>query len=70
VWPVLIFVQGNWSTLIGEHQSDVLEWVACINMSQLVLCYLQDVKVSPCVEGRWPGRMCAAFQWVIVVHYH
>lgn len=62
IFPVLIIVEENlvlflpsccvcvvqekWHTLIAEHKTDVLEWVACVNKDKLVLCYLQDVKVS------------------------
>ena len=41
------FYQENWTTLIEEHNSDVMEWVECVNNDQLVVCYLHDVKVSP-----------------------
>jgi prolyl oligopeptidase len=39
-------LQENWSTLVEEHEKNVLEWSAVVNGNKLVLCYLQDVKVN------------------------
>ncbi|XP_017769998.1 PREDICTED: prolyl endopeptidase isoform X2 [Nicrophorus vespilloides] len=36
--------KANWSTLVPEHEKDVLDWGKAINTNQLVLCYLRDVK--------------------------
>lgn len=36
--------QENWSTLIKEHETDVLDWATCVNEDKLILCYIHDVK--------------------------
>ncbi|KAK2494432.1 hypothetical protein MC885_017435 [Smutsia gigantea] len=36
--------EAKWKVLVPEHEKDVLEWVACVRSSFLVLCYLHDVK--------------------------
>ncbi|XP_014251947.1 prolyl endopeptidase isoform X2 [Cimex lectularius] len=38
------YSKENWTTLIPEHSSDVLDWVACVAGDKLVLCYIHDVK--------------------------
>lgn len=34
----------KWSTLVAEHEKDVLEWAGCVHGNRLVLCYIEDVK--------------------------
>ena len=41
-------------TLIEEHPTDVMEWVAAVNHNNLVVCHLQDVKVMPSFSTRPP----------------
>jgi len=36
--------QEHWTTLIEQHDADVLEWATCVSQSKLLLCYLHDVK--------------------------
>ncbi|KAK2705396.1 hypothetical protein QYM36_017440, partial [Artemia franciscana] len=34
----------SWSTIIPEHEKDVLEWCACVADDKLVTCYLRDAR--------------------------
>lgn len=38
------YQMDNWTTLVEEHEKDVLEWTACVKENVLVMCYLHDVK--------------------------
>ncbi|PVD32016.1 hypothetical protein C0Q70_07442 [Pomacea canaliculata] len=46
----------NWSTLIDEDESAVLEWVSCVNQTKLVVCYLRDVKSELFVHDLATGQ--------------
>lgn len=44
--------EENWTTLLAEHEKDVLDWAHCVDKNKLVIGYLHDVKVfyltKPC----------------------
>ncbi|KAL4218360.1 hypothetical protein ACF0H5_023097 [Mactra antiquata] len=47
----------NWTTLVEEHDKNVLEWTGCVNGNRLVLCYLQDVKNQLYIHNLQDGTM-------------
>lgn len=50
---------SNWTTIIEEHEKDVLEWASCVNETKLVLCYLHDVKNVLQVHNLADGKFLA-----------
>ncbi|XP_073985709.1 prolyl endopeptidase-like isoform X1 [Rhodnius prolixus] len=38
------YTRENWITLVPEHETDVLDWAACVATDKLVLAYVHDVK--------------------------
>lgn len=45
------FARENWTTLVPEHPTDVLDWAACVAGDKLVLCYTHDVKVRDALHA-------------------
>ena len=49
--------QSNWQMLVPPHDKDVLQWSACVNNTNLVMCYLRDVKVR-CMTDTYLSHSC------------
>ncbi|KAJ1058884.1 hypothetical protein K5549_021920 [Capra hircus] len=53
--------ESRWKVLVPEHEKDVLEWVACVRSSFLVLCYLHDVKNTLQLHDLATGALLKTF---------
>ncbi|XP_077990016.1 prolyl endopeptidase-like [Glandiceps talaboti] len=51
----------NWTDLIPESETDVLEWAACVNTDKLVLCFLHDVKSQLYLHDLSDGNRLTTF---------
>ena len=36
--------EKNWTVLVEEHKTNVLEWATCVDQDKLIVCYMEDVK--------------------------
>lgn len=53
--------EKNWTTLIEEHASDVLDWAYCSNGDKLILGYIHDVKSVLKVHALGDGKFVRSF---------
>ncbi|XP_055593265.1 prolyl endopeptidase [Uranotaenia lowii] len=52
---------GNWTTLIKEHEKNVLDWANCVNKDRLILGYIDDVKSVLQVHSLQDGSFVSKF---------
>ncbi|XP_030383516.1 prolyl endopeptidase [Scaptodrosophila lebanonensis] len=53
--------EKNWTTLVSEHEKDVLDWVKCVSGNKLLLCYIRDVKSILQVHALETGELTQQF---------
>ncbi|XP_066268669.1 prolyl endopeptidase-like [Branchiostoma lanceolatum] len=51
----------QWTDLVPESETDVMEWTACVNEDKLVLCYLHDVKTELYLHELKTGKRVTTF---------
>ncbi|XP_035660447.1 prolyl endopeptidase-like isoform X3 [Branchiostoma floridae] len=51
----------QWTDLVPESETDVMEWTACVNQDKLVLCYLHDVKTELYLHELKTGKRITTF---------
>ncbi|KAH8298320.1 hypothetical protein KR018_003556, partial [Drosophila ironensis] len=53
--------EENWTTLIPEHETDVINWVKCVSHNQLLICYNRDVAHILQSFDLYSGKMTGQF---------
>lgn len=43
---VSLVFQEHWTTLVEEENGKKLDWAMHVSVDKLILCYMEDVKVS------------------------
>uniref|UniRef100_A0A1B0C9Q7 Prolyl endopeptidase n=2 Tax=Lutzomyia longipalpis TaxID=7200 RepID=A0A1B0C9Q7_LUTLO len=53
--------EEKWEVLVKEHETDVLDWVECVDGNKLILGYIHDVKTQLQVHSLETGQLIRQF---------